>query len=388
MKRIFTLILSVLCLITAQTAWAYTQEELSTPLTLEFPSGGKVTITNPKSLTIKYSTDGGTKTASSANPITITVAGGKTLQLYGTNTSYGGGADDNSTMISCSADCYIYGNIMSLVDEENFAMKIGLAGAYTFSYLFENNTRLKNHNSNELVLPATTLEAAYCYRNMFEGCTGLTTAPALPAETLAEACYQYMFKGCTALTTAPELPATTLTNNCYLGMFSGCTGLTTAPALPATTLARDCYHSMFDGCTNLNYVKCLATDLTATRCTTFWLNGVAETGTFVKAAGASWGSGVSGIPSNWAKIDFDSSKSNNTYTVHYEANGGSGEMSDQTFTYYEPQKLRANAFTRSGYTFVGWSTTTNGTVVYSDQQNVAAMTTENSITLYAQWVEE
>ena len=44
---------------------------------------------------------------------------------------------------------------------------------------------------------------------------------------------------------------TTLADNCYSGMFNGCTGLTTAPSLPATTLAKSCYFSMFDGCTGI-----------------------------------------------------------------------------------------------------------------------------------------
>ena len=83
---------------------------------------------------------------------------------------------------------------------------------------------------------------------MFNGCTGLTTAPSLPATTLAEYCYNGMFNGCTGLTTAPSLPATTLAEYCYNGMFSGCTGMTTAPSLPATTLAEYCYDSMFYGC--------------------------------------------------------------------------------------------------------------------------------------------
>jgi hypothetical protein len=42
-----------------------------------------------------------------------------------------------------------------------------------------------------------------CYVNMFSGCTSLTTAPELPATTLAYACYQQMFVGCTSLTEAP-----------------------------------------------------------------------------------------------------------------------------------------------------------------------------------------
>ena len=64
-------------------------------------------------------------------------------------------------------------------------------------------------------------------------------------------CYNYMFWNCVSLTTAPTLPATTLAIQCYRYMFRGCTSLTTAPALPATTLARDCYNSMFHSCASL-----------------------------------------------------------------------------------------------------------------------------------------
>jgi hypothetical protein len=41
-----------------------------------------------------------------------------------------------------------------------------------------------------------------------------------------------MFWGCTSLTTAPELPATTLANYCYEGMFHGCTSLTNVATVP------------------------------------------------------------------------------------------------------------------------------------------------------------
>lgn len=149
------------------------------------------------------------------------------------------------------------------------------------------------------VLPATTL-AKYCYRQMFYLCTSLATAPALPATTLAIQCYEGMFRGCKSLTTAPELPATTLEYYCYSEMFWNCASLTTAPALPATTLNIMCYDSMFRGCTKLNYIKCLATDISASDCTSSWLKGVASTGKFVKAAGMeSWPTGSDGIPNNW-----------------------------------------------------------------------------------------
>ncbi len=93
--------------------------------------------------------------------------------------------------------------------------------------------------------------AAFAFYDLFKDCTGLMSAPELPATELASSCYSIMFSGCTGLTSAPELPATTLDGACYSFMFSGCTGLTSAPELPATTLAGSCYRDMFYGCTGL-----------------------------------------------------------------------------------------------------------------------------------------
>ena len=112
-----------------------------------------------------------------------------------------------------------------------------------YSYMFQSCTSL----TTAPALPVTTL-ADNCYISMFYGCTSLTTAPALPVTTLADNCYNSMFYGCTSLTTAPALPATTLASGCYSYMFQSCTSLTTAPALPATTLADNCYNFMFYGC--------------------------------------------------------------------------------------------------------------------------------------------
>ena len=56
---------------------------------------------------------------------------------------------------------------------------------------------------------------------------------------------------------------------------------------------------MFYYCNKLNYIKCLATDMSATDCTKDWVKNVASSGTFIKASGASWVSGDSGIPNNW-----------------------------------------------------------------------------------------
>ena len=68
----------------------------------------------------------------------------------------------------------------------------------------------------------------------------------------------HLFKDCAVLTSAPELPATTLADRCYDSMFQGCTSLTSAPELKATTLANECYFHMFYKCTKLSTVTMLA----------------------------------------------------------------------------------------------------------------------------------
>ena len=148
-------------------------------------------------------------------------------------------------------------------------------------------------------LPATTL-ADSCYYGMFYGCTSLTEAPSLPSTELAEFCYGFMFNGCSNLTEAPELPAATLTTNCYREMFRSCTSLVNAPELLAKTLTPGCYYSMFYGCWNMNRITMLATNISASECMTYWVLGVATSGTFIKNIEAEWESvGSSGVPSGW-----------------------------------------------------------------------------------------
>ena len=43
------------------------------------------------------------------------------------------------------------------------------------------------------------------------------------------------------------------------------------------------------------------------------------------------------------------------FTMRYNANGGSGSMSDTVVTYGVSTALRSNTFTRTGYTFAGWT---------------------------------
>ena len=72
----------------------------------------------------------------------------------------------------------------------------------------------------------------------------------------------------------------------------------------------------------------------------------------------------------------------NTYTVSFDANGGSGEMESQTFYYGVEQTLVENGFTRNKYSFNGWATSRSGSVAYKIN---TAYSIQQNITLYAVW---
>ncbi len=231
---------------------------LSMPLTLEAAeAGAQVTfalsdeVTNP----VEYRTWDGTTWSDwsvyvSNAPITLASIGDK-VQFRGDNVSYSDSTIDGSSHIGFEGDCYVYGNIMSLIRKTGFRTVTELTGNYVFCYLFRNNPHLLTNPAKPLLLPATTLTNS-CYSCLFEGCTALTVAPDLPAMTMAFLCYEKMFSNCTSLTVAPDLPATTLAMFCYDSMFESCSGLTVAPAhLPATTLPDDCYYGMFSDCKSL-----------------------------------------------------------------------------------------------------------------------------------------
>ena len=307
-------------------------DPLAVPMTIEAITAGAIKVSSPKE-GMQYSLDGGkTKNAVTSDDIVLNV--GDKVQFYGNGTSI---TCYNGTIITSSGDgftCKVYGNIMSLVDEENFATATTLSENQTFYSLFSDFITLTD--ASGLLLPATQL-ATYCYYSMFEGCTALTAAPALPATQLAAYCYYSMFKSCARLTAAPELPATQLANNCYHRMFQGCASLTTAPALPATqlagncyremfsictaltaspvlpaeTLVSNCYNQMFYNCSKLATVTCLATSgINQSGSTTRWLQSAGtqaeDTKTIYTVSTADWPTiNNNGIPDGWTRVNVD-----------------------------------------------------------------------------------
>lgn len=77
----------------------------------------------------------------------------------------------------------------------------------------------------------------------------------------------------------------------------------------------------------------------------------------------------------------------NSYTIKFNSNGGSGTMSNLSMTYGTAKALTSNSFTRTGYTFAGWATSSSGSVAYSNGASVNNLTATNggTVNLYAVW---
>ncbi|NCC12124.1 MAG: hypothetical protein EOM32_02005 [Spirochaetia bacterium] len=74
----------------------------------------------------------------------------------------------------------------------------------------------------------------------------------------------------------------------------------------------------------------------------------------------------------------------NTYTLTFDANGGSGTQVTQDLKYQTSTQLTANSYTRAGYSFAGWNTQANGTGTnYGDKASYSIGA--GTVILYAQW---
>lgn len=108
----------------------------------------------------------------------------------------------------------------------------------------------------------------------------------------------------------------------------------------------------------------------------------AETGTYYAKSIDRAGNESAPTSKNYVKEETESK-----YTIYFDSNGGSGSMSPmKNISRNAKVTLTKNAFTKSGYNFMGWATSKDSsTVAYYDQQEVAGITSGSSITLYAVW---
>ena len=217
----------------------------------------------------------------------------------------------NECSILFNKDCYVYGNLLSLIHWDDFATRTELTEEDAFSNLFENNYYLLNHPTLDILFPVTTVtkHACYymfhcceklkrapeihatnapyaCYEHMFSDCIKLEKAPSvLPAEHVGMLAYKSMFSDCDNLKDPPPINAISAENSAFLQMYYDCKSLEKASSIKMPKFPDCCCIYMYIHCKKLNYVECLTTDLSEQRCTENWLKDVAAEGTFVCAKG-------------------------------------------------------------------------------------------------------
>ena len=105
-----------------------------------------------------------------------------------------------------------------------------------------------------------------------------------------------------------------------------------------------------------------------------WNTNSSGTGTNYSAGGAYTGNAAVTLYAKWTAI---------TYTVSYNANGGTGAPGNQTKTYGQTLTLSSTVPTRTNYNFKGWATSASATT--PNYQPGRSYTTNAAVTLYAVW---
>ena len=104
-----------------------------------------------------------------------------------------------------------------------------------------------------------------------------------------------------------------------------------------------------------------------------WNTNTSNTGTAYSPGGTYTANAAATLYAIWTP---------HTYTVQYNANGGTGAPGNQTKTYGTNLTLTTAKPTRPNYNFLGWSTSASGGVVYSAG---GTYTANSGVTLYAVW---
>ena len=229
---------------------------------------------------------------------------------------------------------------------------------------------------------------------MFSGCSQLSSVDLSSFNTANVANMRYMFSGCSQLSSVDLSGFNTLKVTDMEGMFRNCSGLTSLDLSSFDTSKVTSRSSALAGLTNLNELQLGAS---------FTLKGsevglgapsqsVEKTGYTHdgKWHDAATGAAVDDVAGAGSYTTFRP----NAYAVHFDGNAPqgatvTGSMTDQSFTYDVKQPLSANAFVRTGYTFLNWSTQSDGVGdgSYADGEEVSNLTAKDkdTVNLYAQW---
>lgn len=222
--------------------------------------------------------------------------------------------------------------------------------------------------------------------DMFCNCSSLTVLDLSHFDTSNVTNMNMMFDACSSLTTLDlsHFDTSKVTNMCH--MFYECKKLTTLDVSHFNTSKVTNMQQMFYGCLSLTTI------LISPK----WTTQNVQSGEKMFDS--------SSLLPNYDSAVTDKSKAyageggymtfnpkfNVPYTVHFEKNNSivTGNMNNESFSAGEKKALDKNMFndTTGRYTFMSWNTKADGSgQSFTDEQVVQYLTTDASITLYAQW---
>ena len=186
-------------------------------------------------------------------------------------------------------------------------------------------------------------------------------------------------KGITSGTTTKDLKVVTATNKTgySFSKWSVASGTTTAATTITATFTANTYTVAYNG-NGATGGSTANTTATYDQSVTIASNGFTKTGyTFAgwttKSDGSDDGYGWTNWKGTWKYVDGQYGIANrklqlyarwtpNKYTISYNGNGATGgSTANTTATYDQNVTIASNGYTRTGYTFAGWTTKTNGT---------------------------
>ncbi len=242
-------------------------------MTIKALGSGTITFTIPANVNTSYITSisyrknkgAWTTTGNSSSVVTISVSvvANDIVEWKGDASTLSiGDGTTNASRINCTALFELYGNIMSLLYEDDFRNKNYLPDKYrTFQELFmESNVQ----NARNLILPVTILENINMntYRRMFKNCTSLIYAPRyISIKKVNRYTFHEMYYGCTSMITGSLFDITDCINDdatyaefAFRSMYHGCSALQSN--LPAEIslehgFGQQCCTQMFESCSSL-----------------------------------------------------------------------------------------------------------------------------------------
>ncbi|MBR3153319.1 MAG: BspA family leucine-rich repeat surface protein [Clostridia bacterium] len=227
-------------------------------------------------------------------------------------------------------------------------------------------------------------------RYMFYGCEAITTLDLSSFNTSKVTNMMYMFNDCEAITTLDLSTFNTSKVTTMECMFNGCSSLTSLDLSVFNTLNVTDMDYMFKGDVKLKTIYASSSFIISnlrdsnkmfTDCTLL----VGGSGTTYNA---------SYVDKTYAHIDGGTSNPGyfsykvSSYTVHFNSNGGTGSMSDMTFTGTQARTINNSFTVPSGFIFKEWNTKEDGSgLSYSNGESVSCLASKNNeeVVLYAIW---